>query len=362
MTDSKSLAIREALGIERLGDILYKAGYWNDTKSQAQAIVKILAGAEAGFGPIAAMNGVYIIEGKTTWAAHLVGAAIKRSERYDYRVVEHDETHCQIDFFEKVGGKLVKLGTSSFNETDAQGAGLLDKKGPGGPSMWKKFPRNMYFSRALTNGARWYCPDVFNGPVYTPDELGVEVDESGNVAQGERYSITEQPQPQPQARPAGVRVITNADEPVWKRWEVVRDEALKYGIVPPSLTPGPSLTYDQLVSVGLAVAQQTKDKKDMLAREDAARQAAAAERAAASTGEDRDASPGAETQLPPAPEDNTPWGRNRRLVAEVERRGSGNKVRVLRNDSTPEEVEQQNVVLEAWLRNEDSVSGEVSVR
>ena len=51
---------------------------------------------------------------------------------------------------------------------------------PGSP--WEKYPRNMVFARALTNGARWYCPDVFNGPIYTPDELGagVAIDSQGD--------------------------------------------------------------------------------------------------------------------------------------------------------------------------------------
>ena len=34
----------------------------------------------------------------------------------------------------------------------------------------------------MSNGAKWYCPDVFGGPVYTPDELGEIVDgETGEV-------------------------------------------------------------------------------------------------------------------------------------------------------------------------------------
>jgi hypothetical protein len=36
---------------------------------------------------------------------------------------------------------------------------------------WQKYPRNMLFARALTNGARWYCPGVYFGAVYSGDEL-----------------------------------------------------------------------------------------------------------------------------------------------------------------------------------------------
>jgi hypothetical protein len=47
---------------------------------------------------------------------------------------------------------------------------------------WKRYPRNMLFARCISNAARWFCPSVFGGPVYTPDELGAAVDpEEGNV-------------------------------------------------------------------------------------------------------------------------------------------------------------------------------------
>jgi hypothetical protein len=38
----------------------------------------------------------------------------------------------------------------------------------------------MNFARALSQGVRWYCPDVTAGsPAYVPEELGAEVEESG---------------------------------------------------------------------------------------------------------------------------------------------------------------------------------------
>jgi hypothetical protein len=29
----------------------------------------------------------------------------------------------------------------------------------------------MLFARAISNGVKWYCPDVFCGPVYVPEEM-----------------------------------------------------------------------------------------------------------------------------------------------------------------------------------------------
>jgi hypothetical protein len=34
----------------------------------------------------------------------------------------------------------------------------------------------------MSNGVKWYCPDISNSPLYTPDELGATIDgETGDV-------------------------------------------------------------------------------------------------------------------------------------------------------------------------------------
>lgn len=152
------------MDLMQLGQTLAKSGYFQDTREAAQAIVKVLAGQEMGIGPIAAMTGIYIVKGRVTLSANLMAAQIKRSGKYDYRIVRMDDTGCVIDYYQAGA----KVGSSAFVEADARAAGLL------GGENWKKFPRNMYFARAMSNGAKWYTPDVFSGPVYTPDELSDE--------------------------------------------------------------------------------------------------------------------------------------------------------------------------------------------
>jgi hypothetical protein len=39
----------------------------------------------------------------------------------------------------------------------------------------------MLFSRAISNGLRWYCPDALSMTAYTPEELGAQVDGEGNM-------------------------------------------------------------------------------------------------------------------------------------------------------------------------------------
>jgi hypothetical protein len=166
------LAVRSMDEVERAAKAMTASGFFADTKQISQAIVKILAGQELGFGAFASMTGVNIIQNKPVLAANLMAAAVKKTGKYNYRVIRLDDTGCELEFYE--AGKPV--GKSLFDKTDAEKAGLTNK------DNWKKYPRNMYFARALSNGQKWYAPDVFNGAtVYTPDELGAVVDDDGNA-------------------------------------------------------------------------------------------------------------------------------------------------------------------------------------
>lgn len=136
-----------------------ESGMFPDIKTAAQAIVKIQAGQEIGIPPFAAMTGIHLIQGKPAIGAGLMAARVKGSGKYDYRVIEQTDKTCSIDFYQ---GKQ-KIGNSTFTAEDAKKAGTKNMD---------KFPRNMLFARAMSNGIKWFTPDVFSGPVYTPEELG----------------------------------------------------------------------------------------------------------------------------------------------------------------------------------------------
>jgi hypothetical protein len=164
--------IRTMDDAERAARAMSASGFFSDSKSAAQAVVKILAGSELGFGPFASMTGVSIIQGKPAVGANLMAAALKRTGKYNYRIVTLTDDGCELAFFED----KQEVGRSSFLKQDAINAGLMSK------DNWKKYPRNMFFARALSNGVRWYAPDIYNGAVvYTPDELDAVVDEEGNA-------------------------------------------------------------------------------------------------------------------------------------------------------------------------------------
>lgn len=180
---SNELALVPDMPVMELGTVLARSGYFNDARDAAQAVVKVLAGRELGFGPVASMTGFYIVKGRVSMSANLMGAAVKRSGKYNYRVLKHDESMCAIEFFEKAsistGDQWQSLGVSQFTIEDARKAGTQNLD---------KFPRNMLFARAMSNGVKWYCPDVTGGPIYTPDELGEVVDgETGEIIKPRVY-------------------------------------------------------------------------------------------------------------------------------------------------------------------------------
>lgn len=159
LTTTTQLPIGELMNVAKA---FAESGMFADTKSMAQALVKIQAGQEIGIPPFASMTGIHIIQGKPTIGAGLIASRVKGSGKYDYKVLEASETKCSIDFYQ---GKT-NIGNSTFTIEDAKKA--LTKN-------LDKFPKNMLFARAISNGVKWFCPDVFSGPVYTPEEFDIEV-------------------------------------------------------------------------------------------------------------------------------------------------------------------------------------------
>lgn len=166
---TQAQVVRSMDDVERAAAAMSKSGYFQDAREAAQSVVKILAGQEMGFGPFASMTGIYIIQGRPSIGANLMAAAVKSSGRYNYRVIEMSDTVCEIAFYEQ--GQ--ECGRSRFTIEDARKAGTKNLD---------KFPKNMLFARAMSNGCRWFTPDIFAGaPTYTPEELGANVNESGEV-------------------------------------------------------------------------------------------------------------------------------------------------------------------------------------
>jgi hypothetical protein len=179
---SKEIQIMPVNEIMTMAKTFAESGMFTDAKGMAQAFVKIQAGQEIGIPPFASMGGIHIIQGKPTLGAGLIASTVKGSGKYDYRVKEMNDKICSIDFLQ--GSEFI--GNSTFTIEDAKKA--LTKN-------IDKFPKNMLFARAISNGVKWFCPDVFSGPVYVPEEIPEVTQDVSHTVVHEAEVITPEVKP-----------------------------------------------------------------------------------------------------------------------------------------------------------------------
>lgn len=210
MSESKELVpvrAQQEMSLEEtlvLGNVLAQSGYFSDAGQKAQAVVKILAGREYGFGPIASMTGIYLVNGKITLGADMLAKAVKRHPHYDYQVVKLEADECILEFFRN-GERIGTSGLTMQQARDAKMNQSWDKRKSAWKEKipWKNFPRNMLFARCISNGVKWFCPDAVGAVTYTPDEIGAETDERGDI-------VDVIPMPVPAAPPAEKTSAENA--------------------------------------------------------------------------------------------------------------------------------------------------------
>lgn len=241
--EASALMKRDDIGLAevmQLGDVFKASGYFKDATDQAKAVVKILYGRELGFSPVASMIGIHIIEGKPALSSNLMAAMVKRSGRYDYRVTTLTDADCVLAFTEK--GEII--GSSQFSWKDAERAGCATK------TTWARYPRNMMFARALSNGVRMYCPDLSAAPIYVPEELGAEVNEEGDVTSHpvEKPKLVEAP-----------RVFGNAKLENLPAAEVVSPELAKFNEEFPPVKPVETLAQKREAATVPAESGETID-------------------------------------------------------------------------------------------------------
>ena len=162
----------ETVGMARA---MVQSGYFTNVTNVAQAIVKIEMGKELAISPVEAMQYLHIFttgQGSRTniqLGYPLVGALIQRSGKYHFTVQTRTELECEIDFYRILAsGEMKKLGTSRFTLEQAKRAGLVTK------DIWKSYPEVMLYARALTHGAKAYCPEVLGGAGVKADEPYIE--------------------------------------------------------------------------------------------------------------------------------------------------------------------------------------------
>lgn len=158
----------------RLAEALARSGMFPDAKDATVAFAKMLVGHDLGMTPTQALMNIDIVEGKPRIQSVALAGFVKQMPEYDYLIDEHDATKCTISFYSEGAGEL---GASTFTIEEAQAARLggWPDKAKWEKSGWGKYPKNMLFARAMSNGVKWFMPDAMGGvPVYTEaDEFTV---------------------------------------------------------------------------------------------------------------------------------------------------------------------------------------------
>lgn len=174
--------------IMSLGSVFAASGMFVDTKTQAQAVVKIIAGRELGLSPIESMTNIFFVNNRRALTSGIMASLVKKSKKYDYQIKKLDNEECVLEFFQVVGDKKELSGESVFTIKDAAKAGLVNK------DNWKNYPKNCLFARALSNGVKWFTPDAVCGyaveemedigPLAEPKPTVVSIDVDGEVKNG----------------------------------------------------------------------------------------------------------------------------------------------------------------------------------
>lgn len=134
--------------------------------------------AEAlGVHPMTAITGIHVIEGKPTASAQLIGGLVRRAGHI-----------LRVSMSGSGNGLTARASiyraddpefefVSEWTMKRASDAGLTGKK------VWRQYPDAMLKARAVTEVARDACPEALYGVIYTPEEVGgnVEVAPDGEM-------------------------------------------------------------------------------------------------------------------------------------------------------------------------------------
>jgi hypothetical protein len=171
----------------RVAKALAQSGLYKDVESAEQAFAKLLMGRDLGLSHSQSLS-LYAMDGKVEVPYHLLATFVRRRPGYgfaiEWRYADGGEGRwvAATDVEGNAGGEVtgaritftvdgIVAGVSTFTVEDAVTAELTGTRG-GRKSNHVKYPRNMFLARAMSNGCRWYVPEVLAGlPVYAEGEL-----------------------------------------------------------------------------------------------------------------------------------------------------------------------------------------------
>lgn len=143
----------------------------------ANAFVAAETGAALGLEPLQALASIAVINGRATLSSDLMAAVIRRAG-HTLRIVEGSP--------ESVTATLIRADDKKFEFTvtwdkeKAVKAGLWGQRGP-----WSQYPTQMLRARAITEVARQGASETLMGMIYSPEDFGATITDTGEVLEAE---------------------------------------------------------------------------------------------------------------------------------------------------------------------------------
>lgn len=215
--------MRYAAALASSGELLPKS-LWETVKvdglnvqrpSKGKVLLLTETGIMLGIHPVAALNGVNIIEGKPTISPGLMSSLIRKAG-HTLRVtvsgtIEGGDLAATADLIRADDPDFTFTATWTLH--DAHRAELctytqqpngqwkvVSLSRNGNPQPWQKYPRAMLKARVISEVGREGAEDALMGVHYTPEELGANVSESGEPL--DLGDLKPAPQPEAAQRPA----------------------------------------------------------------------------------------------------------------------------------------------------------------
>jgi hypothetical protein len=190
----------QALSLFKVADLLFKSGMFPQTRNACGLFSIVEYGRELGIEPMIALQTMAVVQGKISMSSQMMlSIAVKNG--LEYKILE------TTDLKARVWMKGDVEYTSEFTLEDAKKAGIYKQD-----SSWTKYPKNMLFWRAVSNGIRFCKPGVLGG-LYSTEEM---VDAAATPLNAH---VPEEP-------PAQVEE-PDAPEFDWERWRGAMGTAFK---------------------------------------------------------------------------------------------------------------------------------------
>lgn len=170
--------------------------------SPGKVLLVMETGAMLGLHPVAALQGVHVIEGKATLSPALMSAVVRRAG-HKLRVTTSGSV--KEGTFE-ARAVLIRADDPDNPFEVVWNKDRADRAGLNGRGPWQKYFEAMCKARAISEVCREGATDALMGVGYVPEELGAEVNESGEV-------LTVAEPPAPRAHAADTRDETPAPVP-----------------------------------------------------------------------------------------------------------------------------------------------------